>query len=159
MLTLLQVAAGVPPLEAFHVLSWVGEPVSLPVEWLNQASMEMPVASQLLLFHKGEKATKVQGTLEAGTYRWNHTLGKAFRKGPLFPPAPPPWDPEDFLILDGPPAAGTELLPGEALDRVMRIVFFRPVLLESGDLDPFAVRVIRWAYGSLRLSGGDALAP
>lgn len=159
VLTLLQVAAGVPPLEAFHVLSWVGGPVSLPVEWLNRASQDMPVASQLLLFHKGEKATQVQGTLQAGTYRWNDPLGKAFRKGPLFPPAPPPWDPEDFLILDGPPAMGTELLPGDALDRVMRLVFFRPVLLESGDLDPFAARVIRWAYGSLGLSGGDAQGP
>lgn len=159
VLTLLQVAAGVPPLEAFHVLSWMGGPVSLPVEFLNRAYMDMPVASQLLLFHKGEKAAKVQGTLEAGTYRWNDHLGKAFRKGPLFPPPPLPWNPEDFLILDGPPAVGTELLPGEALDRVMRVVFFRPVLLESGDLDPFVARVVRWAYGSLGLSGGDAQGP
>jgi len=156
VLTLLQAAAGLPPLEAFHVLSWLQGEVSFPVEGLNRAFMEMPAASQLLLFHKGERSARVEGSLEGGTYRWSEATGTAFRKGPAFPLAPPPWDPEEFLILDGPPAMGTELLPGEALDRVLRLVFFRPVLLESGELDPFAVRVIRWTYGSLGLPEGKA---
>ena len=151
-LTILQLAVGLLPLEAFHLLGLLGSPK--PVSAVNETGERMPAASQLLLFHRGSSPRQVCGSLQAGRYKWEDSRGKARVVGNVLPLSPPPWDPMEFLILDGPPPVGTLLLPGDELERVVRLLFLKPVAQDNGRLDPTVVRVIRWVYDCLGL--GDA---
>jgi hypothetical protein len=153
-LTILQLSKGLPPLEAFHLLAWLGSDRPVPVAALNDARARLPAASQLLLFHRGSSSQQVYGSLPAGRYRWEEANGRARMVGNCLPLSSPPWDPMEFLVLDGPPQAGTRLLPGEELERLVRVFFLRPVLQDGGRLEPTVVRIIRWVYDHLRLADG-----
>jgi hypothetical protein len=155
-LTLLQAAAGHPPLEAFHLLALLGSPDAVAAEAVERSTRQFPAAAQLLLFHRGPEPGRVRGTLAPGRYVWPRGEAAPRRTGPLFPLPPPPWDDGEFMVLDGPPPPGAALLPGEALDRVVRLLFFRHVMNEGGALDPEVAAVVRWAYASLGLDEEQA---
>jgi len=151
-LTLLQWAAAIPPLEAFHVMALLKSDIPVPVEAINEAAQEIPAAAQILLFHRGRGEARVNGLLAAGRYRMAGSPAVAERIGPALPLPPLPWNPREFVIADGPPSPGSPLLPGESLDRVLRILFLRPVLQANGSLDAGAEAVIRWAYEQMGLT-------
>jgi hypothetical protein len=153
-LTLLQHGLGLPPMEAFHLLSWSEGEVFPSIEGLNRTYREMPPASQLLLFHRGERASRISGELEGGRYRWDDEAERALRVEAPLPLPPPPWDPMEFLILEGPPPRGSELLSGHEMDLVLRVVFFRPIIREGGELIPFGAAVARWVYRCLGIGNG-----
>jgi hypothetical protein len=151
-LTLLQCACGLPPLEGFHLGAWLDDTALCPAEDLEDRYRAMPPAAQVYLFHREEAAAKGIGHLPPGRYRWNPQEGHPQRMGEPFPPPPPPWNPREFVVLDGPPPSNYPLRPGHELDLLMRIVFFDAVVAEDHRaLTPFAGAVVDWAYGSLGL--------
>jgi hypothetical protein len=153
-LTLLQHSLGQPPLEGFHLLAWMGGDFSASIEDINDASSGIPPASQLLLFHRGKGAAELSGDLTAGRYVWDKDLREACRLGAPLPCPDPPWNPMEFCILDGPPRRKSRLLPGDELDVILRVLFFRPICRDASELDPFAATIVDWIYRNLGIEDG-----
>jgi hypothetical protein len=153
-LTLLQVAQDIPPLEGFHTMAWLGQDCPIPSEAVEQTAAELAFASQILLFPRGDQPSTTSRTLAAGRYSWSDSENRAKRIGRALPFPTPPWNPMEFLIVDGPPAEGSVVLPGDDIELLLRLIFFKPVLNGKGSLEPATVRVINWIYERLE-SGGQ----
>jgi hypothetical protein len=151
VLTLLQLAHGGLPLEAFHLMAWLNQRIQVPEELMEQTAEDLPAASQILLFQKENKPSVISGNLMAGRYRWSDTRNAALRVGPAVPLPPLPWNPKDFLIIDGPPTEGTQLPPFEDLEPLVRVIFLRGVLGGGRSLNSVTANVIQWIYARMKL--------
>jgi hypothetical protein len=151
-LTLLELASGVPPIEAFHLLSFAPHPPRvLPRSLARSRDRSLPPSSQLILFHRGPKAKRVAKGLLSGRYSLPQK-GVPRRVGGILPLTKCPLDREEFLIVDGPPPPGYPLGEADGLERVVRMVFFREVVDESrGGLAQEISEIVRWAYREMGL--------
>lgn len=156
MLTLLQLAKDVPPLEAFHLMAWLDQTIPVPLDLIGQPADDVPPASQVLIFHREKRPATIRGNLTAGRYVWSHSQGLARRVGASLPLPNLPWDPFEFMILDGPPPEQTMISPADELEPILRIIFLKAVLEHNATLDPLAVRVIDWVYASLGIGASSA---
>jgi hypothetical protein len=148
-LTYLQWAKRIPPLEAYHILSLLNPEGDVPIQGAEGDPEELGPAAQLMLFdRKGGGSTISQGP-PGGRYRWSSSDRRPVRTGPALPfPADP--DPFEFILLDGSFREGTRI---QELERILRIVFLRPILMPDNSLDPWVRGVVLWVYKSLGLSG------
>ncbi len=152
-LTLLQLHQGLPPLELFHLLSWMGEDsANMDPHFLEGTHSTLQPAAQVLLFHRNPWKARVTQELPSGLYMWLENEAGARRIGAALPFPVPPVPEEHFVLLDGPPPAGHVLRKGSELERVARLIFFKHILgPRPGSLLPEVTRVIQWVYQSLGL--------
>lgn len=152
-LTLLQRSAGRVPLELFHLLCWMGDTsCQPPKEALEGPGESIGPAAQIILFHRGQAGEELKGYLSPGRYRWERERQSAIKLGGIFPFPEPPYDPKEFVVLDGPPPQGHILGPPEELQRLVRIIFFKGVVTDKGT-DPEVAEIVKWAYKSMGLLG------
>lgn len=152
-LTLLELAVGVPPMEAFHMLSFSQNPAEkLSQRIIDARQRSLPPFSQVILFHRGKKGKKMGDGLAAGRYSWSHERKEAKRIGSIFPIPKCPFPREEFLVVDGPPPPGYPLAKTDPLERVVRIVFFREVTDRAlRRFSPDISEIIGWAYRKMGL--------
>ncbi len=155
-LTILELASGVPPIEAFHLLSFAPYPPrKLPRSLARSWDVSLPPSSQLILFHKGPKGERVVRGLASGRYSLSQKKGVPRGVGGIFPLPKCPLNREEFLILDGPPPPGYPLGEADGLERVLRMVFFREVIDDSsGGLAKEISEIVTWAYKEMGLEQG-----
>ena len=163
-LSLMQDAVGVPPLEAFHVLSWLysqhdpkPDIPAPPVADINEAYKELnPALSQVYLYNRSDSTIPVVwdfgGHIRFACSEQHGETGltpvtsgsETYRLPPL------PWNPEEILIADGPLRKGREVPPGDRLERIARVVFFREVLDKNENRpDAYAEKVVNGVYREL----------
>ena len=118
---------GLIPMEALHILEFLGIPYDIDVKALNAQYNRSMQGGHLLLFHSGhsgaEREVSSRG-LEAGIYEFEPRTGKMMlvRKDSGFEAIR---NERQFMITDGPPAGRTA--PREPLSRLCRLLFSHPI--------------------------------
>ena len=172
-LSLMQDALGVPPLEAFHVLSFLYSqnlkpdiPVP-PVADINEAYKALnPVLSQVYLYNRSDSAGTIVRDFDGHSrFVCSERCGEVecspvSHQDETYRLPPPPWNPDEIRLADGPLRKGCEVPPGDRLERIVRVIFFREVLDKNENrLDPYAEKVISHIYGELGLEARNSVRP
>jgi len=140
VLTRLQAAQGVVPLELLHALSLLDPEAAAPVRVSDDETPSAPLRGGHLVLFRGEgRRPGQEAPPRPGIYA-REQPGRAIRW------AGEGWDtreirgPDRFIFVEGPSVSGR---PGTSvsgpLDRVGRLIFGRPVIGADGRLDPATV--------------------
>ena len=132
VLSLLHLARGIVPMEAFHLLEFLNMPYEVDVEDLNRQYARPLIGSHLLVFCGTGRKTESFRPLRAGVWEYNREDGTcSFRKESLdLGEAKAPWQ---FVIADGPPDGGTvKYGSADPLRRLCRILFSYSIEDEKG---------------------------
>jgi hypothetical protein len=149
MLSLLHIKKGLIPLEAFHMLEFLGVPYEADVDQLNDCYSEGVRGSHILLFLLSGGKDGVIRELKAGLYELDRDEQKiSFVKGAV--------DygeiekERQFIVIDGPPdTAGEALWTSDPHYRLCRLLFSYPVADDAGALSDRALKAVEAVYGSI----------
>jgi hypothetical protein len=164
MLSMLHIKNHLAPLEAFHVLEFLGEPYQVDLEELNAHYWRPLEGSHLLLFLPPWAERGEMHGFQPGLYELAMD-GKtvSFIKGAV--------DYREirkksqFIVIDGPPrvpraedltGASNELTgASDPHQRLCRLLFSESVLEETGFLKPLARQAVDWVYNRIDTPSGD----
>lgn len=153
MLSMLHMERGAIPMEAFHILEFLGLPYEADVDQLNEAYAQPVKGSHLLLFLGSGENRVAPRPPRAGCYALETDgtaafQGEALDYGEMGEGA-------RFLLADGPPVVQGEAPPsGDPLYRLCRLLFPYPVVDRQGGLLPQAAQAVRWAHRAV-IRGGE----
>ncbi len=145
MLSMLFVAQGMIPFEAFHVLEFLNIPYEIDLEALNESYSESPAGSHAIV-HLGSAPASINAPgLKAGRYIPGTGGSQEFTyNGPGWAY----WHMEsnsEMVVVDGPPSAGLGHLEVEdPLFRLCKILFPEPEFDEFLGPSSFIRRAVRW---------------
>lgn len=151
MLSLLHMRSGLIPLEAFHILEFMGVPYRIDREEINRGFTRALQGGHVILFSCRGKKRRTKAFLDAGLYRWEADQGQGVRIGDGIDYADM-GDEDQFVVIDGPPHPGESGEPeSDTLERHCRILFQIPPASSRGLLTEQAARIVEWVYGRLEL--------
>jgi hypothetical protein len=141
VLSLLHMEKQLIPMEAFHMLEFIGAPYRVHVEELNDGYASALRGSHLLLFLPARSKSISWRNLKAGLYQYDSRGGGiAHREDTLHINRVD--DPNRFVVVDGPPAwpvsVEYEASNQDPLTRLCRLLFSEPVVNPDGLLSPAA---------------------
>ena len=144
MLSLLHLQSGIIPLEAFHMLEFLGVPYRIDREALNRRYAETVQGSHLLVFRPPGPEKRGRAPLRSGIYEYGPTNGGfRFLKETL------EYDhiqnENQFILSDGPRLTTGNESPGrDSHSRLCRLLFSYPVMDIRGALSPQARLAAEW---------------
>ena len=138
MLSLLHMEQQLIPMEAFHMLEFMGVEYRIHVEELNAAYGSPLCGSHLLVFLPSGSKISPWHQLRAGVYQYDNKRGTIFqvKNGIHFKTIA---EKNQFVVVDGPPAlpnpTGNGTTPNQdPLTRLCRLLFADPVTDHAGRL-------------------------
>ncbi len=142
MLSQLHLQADTIPLEAFHILEFLGLPYQIDPEALNRRYVEPVQGSHLLLFRPPGAKTNITPPLKAGLYEYEPKGGAfQFLKETLEYRCIQ--SERQFILSDGPRQVESNGVP-DSHGRLCRLLFSYPVVDEKGTLSPPAFSAAKW---------------
>jgi len=149
MLSLLHIKKGLIPLEAFHMLEFLGLPYEADVDQLNACYAEGVRGSHILLFLLSGGKDGLITELKAGLYELDWDEKKiSFVKGAI--DYGEIENERQFIVIDGPPdTAGETLWASDPHYRLCRLLFSYPVADDAGVLSVRALKAVEAVYGSI----------
>ena len=149
MLSLLHIKKGLIPMEAFHILEFLGVSYEANVEELNVRYAEGVSGSHILLFLLSGGKDGVIRELDAGLYE----LDRDEKKISLVKAGTDYCDFENerqFLVIDGPPDTdGKAFWSSDPHYRLCRLLFSYPVVDDEGVLSGHAMKAVEQVYGGI----------
>ncbi|MBW2708747.1 MAG: ATP-grasp domain-containing protein [Deltaproteobacteria bacterium] len=155
MLSLRHLESGIVPLEAFHILEFLGLSYQIDRDALNRQYAEPVRGSHLLLFRSPIVEEKGIVPLRAGLYEYEPVNGGyRFLKETL--EYPDIQSENQFILSDGPRLTADKTLHGQdSHSRLCRLLFSYPIMDMKGALSPQALLAAEWVGG--KDMKGDAL--
>lgn len=149
MLSLLHMGNNMIPLEAFHILEFLGVPYSIDVEEMNLNYAGSLRGGHVILFSCRGMRREVKASLDAGLYLWQADRGMGIRVGDGIDYMDMDNDAQ-FVLIDGPTDPEWAGDPGlDTLERYCRILFRIPPASRTGELSGEVARVVEWVYARL----------
>ena len=144
VLSLLHLQSDAVPLEAFHILEFLGLPYQIDPEALNSRYAEPVQGSHLLLFRHPGGEMRSALSLKAGLYEYEpQDEGFQFIKETL--EYRYIQNERQFILSDGPRQAEGKRAPGQdSYSRLCRLLFSYPVVDEKGGLSSRALLAAKW---------------
>lgn len=133
------------PLLALHILEFLNIDYEIDIDEINQMVQQKKTGAQMIIHNLEEKPTKIYNQLKAGVYRLENNELSYQRPGYSLKHLRKE---DEFVICDGVPFLGTKLSENE---RIMRILTLNSVLGKSGQLSPWAKKIVKLVYQSLDL--------
>jgi hypothetical protein len=154
MLSLLQIQGRLIPLEALHLIEFLGLPYQIDLEQMNRDYASSPLeGGHVILFSCRGTHARVKAALDAGIYLWQEDRGQGIHVGDGMDYGALE-DDAHFAIVDGPPdPEEAQETPSDSLARYCRILFRSAPATPTGGLSEQALRVVEWVYARLGIPG------
>ena len=146
MLSLLQLQSGTVPMEAFHMLEFLGIPYRIDREALNRCYAETVRGSHLLLFRPPGSENRGNGPLRPGLYEYGPSNGggRFLRETLEYEHIQ---SENQFILSDGPRLTTEKEPHRDSHSRLCRLLFSYPVMDTKGVLSPQARMAAEWVRG------------
>jgi hypothetical protein len=142
---MLHVKNGLIPLEAFHILEFLGIPYEIDLDQLNEQYAGPLRGGHIILFLLSEKNGVRPNPPEAGVYR--AFPGENFSVEGVSAGFQKMLEEDQFMLVDGPPIMEGERTPSDdPFYRIGRLLFPHPITGPGGGLSFKVEQIVRWAH-------------